>query len=59
LTAVFDAPTVAEMALIITANQSTRTSDAELAQILREVEGMTEKVALQDLDEINSPIPHK
>ena len=59
LTAVFDAPTVAEMALIITANQSTRTSDAELAQILREVEGMTEEVALQDLDEINSPIPHK
>lgn len=54
--AVFNAPTVAEMALIITANQSTRASDAGLAQMLRDVEGMTEEDALRHLDEINSTI---
>ena len=59
LSAVFDAPTVAEMALIITANQSTRASDAELEPILSEVEGMTEADALRYMDEIKSAITRK
>jgi hypothetical protein len=53
VSAVFDSPTVAEMARIITANQSTRTSDAQLEPILSELEGMTEEDALRYLDKIN------
>ncbi len=41
--ALFDAPTVAEMAAIIEQNQAKRANDAELAQMLREVEAMTEE----------------
>jgi amino acid adenylation domain-containing protein len=51
--ALFDTPTVAEMAAIITQNQTKRASDAELAQMLREVEAMTEEEAQQNVDEIN------
>jgi amino acid adenylation domain-containing protein len=47
--ALFDAPTVAEMAAIITQNQAKRASDAELAQMLREVEAMTEEEAQKQL----------
>jgi amino acid adenylation domain-containing protein len=43
--ALFDAPTVAEMAAIITENQAKRASDSELAQMLREVETMSEEEA--------------
>ena len=49
LRALFDAPTVAEMAAIITHNQAQRASDAELAQLLREVEAMTEQEAQKQL----------
>ena len=45
--ALFDSPTVAEMAAIITRNQAKRASDAELAQMLREVEAMSEEEAQQ------------
>ncbi|MDP2604350.1 MAG: AMP-binding protein, partial [Deltaproteobacteria bacterium] len=47
--ALFDAPTVAEMAAIITQNQAKQGSDAELAQMLREVEAMTEDEARKQL----------
>ena len=47
--ALFDAPTVAEMAAIITQNQTKQASDAELAQMLREVEAMTEEEAQRQL----------
>ncbi len=43
--ALFDAPTIAGMAAIITQNQAKRASDAELTQMLREVEAMTEEEA--------------
>jgi amino acid adenylation domain-containing protein len=43
--ALFDAPTVAEMAAIIAQNQAKRASNEELAQMLREVEAMTEQEA--------------
>jgi len=39
----FESPTVAEMATIITQNQAKRANDAELAQMLREIEAMTEE----------------
>jgi hypothetical protein len=47
--ALFDAPTVAEMAAIITQNQTTLASDTDLAQMLREVEAMTEEEAQKQL----------
>jgi len=51
LKALFDSPTVAEMAVIITENQAKRVSDAELARMLREVEAMTEEEAQKQLGE--------
>jgi len=51
--ALFDAPTVAEMAAIIAQNQAKRASDENLAQMLREVEAMTEDEARKQLaDEV-------
>jgi acyl carrier protein len=47
--ALFDAPTIAEMAAIIKQNQTKRANDAEIAQMLREVEAMTEEDALKQL----------
>ena len=41
----FEAPTVAEMAVIIAANQASRTTDSDLEQMLREVEATTEEDA--------------
>ena len=43
--ALFDAPTVAEMAAIITGSRAQRASEAELAEILRDVEATTEEEA--------------
>jgi len=57
--ALFDAPTIAEMAGIITQSQAERVSEAELAQMLCEVEAMTEEEAQQRMDKINSPFPNK
>jgi acyl-coenzyme A synthetase/AMP-(fatty) acid ligase/acyl carrier protein len=45
----FDAPTVAEMATVITQNLAKLASDAELEQMLREVEAMTEEEAQKQL----------
>ncbi len=45
LRSLFELPTVAEMAAMIEQNQAKRASDPELAQILREVEAMTEEEA--------------
>ena len=49
LRTLFELPTVAEMAAIITQNQTKRASKAELAQMLREVEAITEKEAQKQL----------
>jgi acyl-coenzyme A synthetase/AMP-(fatty) acid ligase/acyl carrier protein len=57
--ALFDAPSVAEMAAIITQHQAKRASDTELAQMLREVEAMTEEEAQRRVDEFDSTIPPK
>ena len=54
--ALFDAPTVALMAVIITQHEAKRVSEAELAQILRDVEAMTDAEAKRRLDEIDSTI---
>ena len=54
--ALFDSTTVAEMAVIITANQAKRASNAELAQMLCEVKATTEDVAQRLISENNSPI---
>jgi acyl carrier protein len=59
LKALFDAPTVAEMAAVITQNQTKQASDAELAQMLREVEAMTEEEAQRRVDEIDSTFTKK
>ena len=56
LQSLFESPTVAKMAAIITQNQAKRVSQAELPQMLREVEAMTEQEVQRRLDEINSPI---
>ena len=45
--ALFDSPTVAEMASIVAQNQATQASEDELAQMLREVEAVTEEEARQ------------
>jgi len=47
--ALFDAPTVAEMASLITQNQANPASEAELEHMLREVEGMTEEEVQKQL----------
>ena len=54
----FDAPTIAEMAAIITQNQGQRISEAELTQMLREVEAMTDEEA-QRMQKIDSIIANK
>lgn len=43
--ALFNSPTVADMAAVITQNQTRSVNDAGLAQMLREVEAMTEEEA--------------
>lgn len=52
----FEAPTVAEMATIITENLLKRASDAELAQMLRQLDSMTEEDAQRHMSEIDSTI---
>ena len=47
--ALFDAPTVAEMASLITQNQANPASEAELEDMLREVEAMTEEEVQKQL----------
>jgi len=57
--ALFDAPTVARMAIIVEQNGAKRANDAELEQMLREVETMTEEEAHRSGDEINSTVSSK
>jgi acyl carrier protein len=45
LKALFDAPTMAEMAAIVEQNRANQANDAEIAQMLREVEAMSEEEA--------------
>jgi acyl carrier protein len=49
LKALFDAPTIAEMALLITENKASRASETELAQIMSEVEAMADIEAQEQL----------
>jgi len=56
--ALFDAPTVARMAVIVEQNRAKRV-DAELERMLREVETMTEEEAQRSVDEINSTVSNK
>jgi acyl-coenzyme A synthetase/AMP-(fatty) acid ligase/acyl carrier protein len=51
--ALFDAPTVADMALIVEQNHTNRASQAELARMLSEVEAMTDLEAQQHLAPID------
>jgi len=48
----FDAPTVAQMAAIITQNHGKRANDAELAKMLSGVEAMTEEEARTGLENV-------
>ena len=59
LQSLFQSPTVAEMAAVITHNQAKQASDEELAQMLREVDAMTEEEAQRRVDEINSTVAKK
>ena len=56
LQSLFQAPTVAEMAAVITHNQANRATDAELAQMLHELDAMKEEEAQRRVDEINSTV---
>jgi acyl carrier protein len=56
---IFEAQTVAEMAAIIAEIQVKRTSEAELDQMLREVEAITEEEAERRMDKLNSTIATK
>jgi hypothetical protein len=49
--ALFDSPTISEMASIITASSTKRASDAELERMLNEIEVMTEEEARKRLAE--------
>jgi acyl-coenzyme A synthetase/AMP-(fatty) acid ligase/acyl carrier protein len=49
LQSLFQSPTVAEMATVITQNQTKQASDTDLAQMLREVEALTEEEAQKQL----------
>jgi acyl carrier protein len=57
--ALFEAPTVAEMAAIIETHQDERASDTDLPQMLREVEAMTDEEAQRRVDEMNSTFANK
>jgi len=54
--ALFDAPTVAEMALVIAANQAKLATEDELKRMLNEVEAMSDKEAQRRVDEVTSTI---
>ena len=56
---VFESQTVAEMAAIITEIQVKRPSEAELTEMMREVEAMTEEEVQQGTDKLNSTIAKK
>ena len=47
----FESPTVAEMAIIITSDQAKRASEAALEQMLREVEGMKDEEVRKQITE--------
>jgi len=59
LQSLFQSPTVAKMAAVITQDEAKRASHSELPQMLREVEAMTEEEAQRRLDEINSTTAKK
>ena len=57
--ALYDAPTVARMAEVVKQNHAHRADDAELEQMLRQVETMTEEEAQRDVAKISSRDPIK
>ena len=52
--ALYDAPTVARMAEVVKQNHAHRAGDAELEQMLRQVETMTEEEAQRDVAKMSS-----
>ncbi len=52
--ALYDAPTVARMAEVVKQNHAHRADDAELEQMLRQVETMTEEEAQRDVAKMSS-----
>jgi len=57
--ALFDAPTVARMAVIVEQNCAKRANDAELERMLREVETMTKEEVQRSVGEITSTVSNK
>jgi len=57
--ALFDAPTVAQMALVVEQNRAKQANEPELEQMLREVETLTEEEAQRRVDEIDSAVLNK
>ena len=57
--ALFDAPTVARMAIIVEQNRAKPANDAELEQMLREVETMTKEEVQRSVGEITSTVSNK
>jgi len=51
--ALYDAPTVARMAEVVKQNHAHSADDAELEQMLRQVETMTEEEAERDVAEMS------
>ena len=57
--ALFDAPTVARMAIIVEQNRAKPANDAELERMLREVETMTKEEVQRSVGEITSTVSNK
>jgi len=57
--ALFESPTVADMARVIVENQSQRASQTDLERLLSDVETISEEEAQRRLEEINSTIANK
>jgi acyl carrier protein len=55
----FDSPTVAEMALVISSNQQRQASQGNLERMLDEVEAISDEEAQRRVDGINSTIANK
>jgi hypothetical protein len=55
VTALFDSPTVAEMATAITQTERKRASEIGLTQMLGEVEALTEEQAQKSLAGLSAP----
>jgi len=57
--ALFESPTVADMARVIVENQSQRASQTDLERLLSDIETISEEEAQRRLEEFNSTIANK